>query len=72
MENMMKKMKIDNSTVALMEILMGSGLLYVAIQCKGTANRTFSLMTSAYLFYGAYLNTQKRVVLLAEKPSGDE
>lgn len=67
----MKKMKITNNTVAMFEIMLGTGLLYVAYQCKGRANRTVSLVTSAYLFYGAYLNSQKRVVLLAEKPESE-
>ncbi len=67
----MKKMKITNNTVAMLEIMLGTGLLYVAYQCKGTANRAVSLATASYLFYGAYLNTQKRVVLLAKKPAGE-
>lgn len=65
-------MKINNTTVAIAEVVMGSSLLYVAFKTQGILNKTFAFSTSAYLFYGAYLNSQKRVVLLAKKPSGDK
>lgn len=59
-------MKIDNKKIAVAEAILAAGLLYTAGTSNSIIAKTFCASTACYLVYGAYLNSQGRVKLLAE------